>query len=55
MEVSNSSIRRALGIRKYAYKKPNIETTILNAAQKKTKTEFCQNYIDSDYSKMIFI
>ena len=28
---------------------------ILNAAQKKTRKEFCQNYIDSDYSKMIFI
>ena len=35
--------------------KPNIETMILNAAQKKTRKEFCQNYIDSDYSKIIFI
>ena len=55
IKVSDSSIRRALKIRKYAYKKPNIETMILNAAQKKTRKEFCQNYIDSDYSKMIFI
>ena len=28
---------------------------ILNAAQKKTMKEFWQNYIDSDYSKVIFI
>ena len=55
IKVSYSSKRRALKIRKYAYKKPNIETMILNAAQKKTRKEFCQNYIDSDYSKMIFI
>ena len=28
---------------------------ILNADQKKTRKEFCQNYIDSDYSQKIFI
>ena len=55
IKVSDSSIRRALKIRKYAYKKPNIETMILNADQKKMRKEFCQNYIDSDYSKIIFI
>ena len=55
IKVSDNSIRSALKIRKYAYKKSNIETIILNTAQKKTRKEFCQNYIDSDYSKMIFI
>ena len=52
IKVNDISIRRSLKIRKYAYKKPNIETMILNAAQKKTRKKFCQNYIDSDYSKM---
>ena len=27
---------------------------LLNDIQKKARKEFCQNYIDSDYSKMIF-
>ena len=28
---------------------------LLNDVQKKARKEFCQNYIDSDYFKMIFI
>ena len=27
---------------------------LLNDVQKKARKEFCQNYIDSDYFKMIF-
>ena len=54
IRVSNSSITRALKSRKYNYKKPNVETMLLNDVQKKARKEFCQNYIDSDYSKMIF-
>ena len=27
---------------------------LLNDVQKKVRKEFCQNYIDSDYFKMIF-
>ena len=52
IKISDSSIRRALKIRKYAYKKLNIKTIILNAGQKRTRKEFCQNYIDSDYLKI---
>ena len=54
IRVSNRSITRALKSRKYNYKKPNVETMLLNDVQKKARKEFCQNYIDSDYSKIIF-
>ena len=54
IKVSNSTIRRALNAKKYTYSKPNIESMLLNTNQKKTRIEFSQNYIDSDYTKMIF-
>ena len=54
IKVSNSTIRRALNAKKYTYRKPNIESMLLNTNQKKTRIEFSQNYIDSDYTKMIF-
>ena len=54
IRVSNISITIALKSRKYNNKKPNVETMLLNDVQKKARKEFCQNYIDSDYSKMIF-
>ena len=54
VRVSNNSITRALKSRKYNYKKPNVETMLLNDVKKKAWKEFCQNYIDSGYSKMIF-
>ena len=54
IRVSNSSITRALKSRKYNYKKPSVETMHFNDVQMKARKEFCQNYIDSDYHKMIF-
>ena len=54
IKVSNSTIRRALNAKKYTYRKPNIESMLLNTNQKKTRIEFSQNYIDSDHTKMIF-
>ena len=54
IKVSNSTIRRALNAKKYTYRKPNIESMLLNKNQKKARIEFSQNYIDSDYTKMIF-
>ena len=54
IRFSNSSITRALKSRKYNYKKQNAETMLLNDVQKKSRKEFCEIYIDSDYSKMIF-
>ena len=55
IKVSNSTIRRALNAKKYTYRKPNIESMLLNTNQKKARIEFSQNYIDSDYTKMICI
>ena len=54
IKVNNSIIRRALNAKKYTYRKPNIESMLLNTNQKKARIEFSQNYIDSDYTKMIF-
>ena len=54
IKVSNSTIRRALNAKKHTYRKPNIESMLLNTNQKKKRIEFSQNYIDSDYTKMIF-
>ena len=55
IKMSDSSIRSALKIRKYVYKKSNIETIILNVGQKRTRKEFWKkNYIDSDYLKYIY-
>ena len=54
IKVSSSTIRRALRHRKYTYRKPNIESMLLNSAQKKVREDFCQKYLDSDYTKMIF-
>ena len=51
IKVSNSTIRRALNAKKYTYRKPNIESMLLNTNQKKKRIEFSQNYIDSDYIK----
>ena len=54
IKVSNSTIRRALNDKKYTYRKPYIESMLLNTNQKKARIEFSQNYIDHDYTKMIF-
>ena len=40
IKVSNSTIRRALNAKKYAYRKPNIESMLLNTNQKKARIEF---------------
>ena len=32
----------------------NVEAMLLNDVEKKARKESCQNYIDSDYFKMIF-
>ena len=55
IRVSNSSITSALKLRKYNYKKTNVETMLLNYVQKILRKDFCQNYINSDSSKMIFM
>ena len=54
IKVSNSAIIRTLKAKKYTYRKPNIESMLLDTNQKKARIEFSQNYIDSDYTKMIF-
>ena len=54
IKVSDSSIRRALKIRKYAYKKPNIETMILNALKRK-REEITPKLHWLRLFKMIFI
>ena len=41
IKVSSSTIRRALRHRKYTYRIPNIESMLLNSAQKKLKEDFC--------------
>ena len=54
IKVSSSTIRRALRHRKYTNRKPNIESMLLNLEQKKVSEDFCQKYLDSDYTKIIF-
>ena len=36
------------------HQKLNIKLIHLNSNQKKARNEFSQNYVDSDYTKMIF-
>ena len=40
---------------KIQLQKPNVETMLLSDVQKKAWNKFCQNYIDSDYSKKRYL
>ena len=54
VNVSISTIRRALKMRKYTYKKPNIATMILTSNQMKAKKLFWEKYLEEDWLKYIF-
>ena len=54
VNVSTSTIRRALKMRKYTYKKPNIATMILTSNQMKARKLFWEKYLMEDWSKYIF-
>ena len=54
IKVSKSSIRWALKARKYEHKNRNITAMFIYTNQKKAWKELIKNYIDTDYTKMIF-
>ena len=54
VNVSTSTIRRALKMRKYTYKKPNIATMILTSNQMKARKLFWEKYLEEDWSKYLF-
>ena len=54
VNVSTSTIRRVLKMRKYTYKKPNIATMILKSNQMKERKLFWEKYLEEDWSKYIF-
>ena len=54
VNVSTSTIRRALKMRKYTYKKSNIATMILASNQMKARKLFWEKYLMEDWSKYIY-
>ena len=51
--VSTSTIRRALKMKKYTYKKPNIKTMILTSNQMKARELLWEKYLEEDRPKYI--
>ena len=54
IKVCNSTIKRVLKA-KSMHIKNKILAMLLNTNQMKKRKEFSQNYIESDYTKMMFI
>ena len=54
VNVSTSTIRRALKMRKYTYKKSNIATMILTSNQMKARKLFWEKYLEEEWSKYKF-
>ena len=54
VNASTSTIRRALKMRKYTYKKTNIVTMILTSNHMKARKFFWEKYLEEDWSKYIF-
>ena len=54
VNVSTSTIRRELKMRKYTYKKPNIATMILTSNQMKARKLFWEKYLEVEWSKYKF-
>ena len=54
VNMSASTIRRALKVGKYTYKIPNISTMILTSNQMKARKLFWGKYLEEDWSKYIF-